>query len=165
MERSDPKMSLGDWVIALLFAAIILVVGAGVVWRYVLSAPLSWTKELSGYLFTWLIFVGAALAVKEGAHIRIEVLLRKLPPGAGRLLDALHQTLIIVFLGYVIFVGGRYVAASRHSPSPVLRVPMDLLVYTALPAGALLGIWFAIGRAVRDIRSASAPQDDAQEDG
>jgi hypothetical protein len=29
----------------------------------------------------------------------------------------------------------------------------------------VLGIWFAIGRAVRDIRSASAPQNDAQEDG
>jgi TRAP-type C4-dicarboxylate transport system permease small subunit len=152
-----PKMSPGDWVIAVLFAAIIVVVGAGVIWRYLLASPLSWTKELSGYLFTWLIFVGAALAVKEAAHIRIDLLVRKLPPKLQRLLDAAHQVLIVLFLVYLVFVGWQYVSASRGSPSPVLRLPMDLWVYTALPAGAVLGILFALRRAVRDVRGKGAP--------
>ena len=39
--------------------------------RIAVGSSLAWTEELSRYSFLWAVYVGAALAVKRGGHVRI----------------------------------------------------------------------------------------------
>src|SRR5690348_6219396 len=50
-----------------LLALMILLVAAQVVLRYGLNAPLTWSEELTTYLFGWLIFLGATVTVRRDA--------------------------------------------------------------------------------------------------
>ncbi len=43
----------------------------GIVARYVLHVPLVWSDELSGILFLWLAMLGAATALRRGAHMKM----------------------------------------------------------------------------------------------
>jgi TRAP-type C4-dicarboxylate transport system permease small subunit len=45
-----------------------------VVLRYVFNDPLIWGEELIVGLFTWMVFIGAAAAVRSRTHIRIDVM-------------------------------------------------------------------------------------------
>ena len=45
-----------------------------VVLRYVFNNPLTWGEELIVALFTWMVFIGAAAAVRSHMHIRIDVM-------------------------------------------------------------------------------------------
>ena len=45
-----------------------------VVLRYVFNDPLTWGEELIVGLFTWMVFIGAAAAVRTQMHIRIDVM-------------------------------------------------------------------------------------------
>lgn len=65
---------------ALLLMMIIMVVE--VVLRYLLSAPLSWSVGfVSNYLLVGFFFLGLPHTVREGAHISIDMLHRRFPPG------------------------------------------------------------------------------------
>ncbi len=43
-----------------------------IVSRFLVFMPLSWSQELLQYLNIWLVFLGAAVAVKEKAHIKVD---------------------------------------------------------------------------------------------
>ena len=52
--------------IALLLIAMVADVSWQVFARYILGDPPAWTEEVARYIFTWQIFLGAALAFGRG---------------------------------------------------------------------------------------------------
>jgi len=150
--NDQPKLSVTDWVIAVLFAATIVVVTAQVVWRYVFNDSLIWTEELSRYLFTWMTFVGAALAIREATHIRITALTDRLPPTARTWLRVATLALIVGFLAYLAVIGFRWVRLNADTRTPALGLPLNYVLYAALPVASLLGVGFGIRRIVALLR-------------
>ncbi|MES1264236.1 MAG: TRAP transporter small permease subunit, partial [Variovorax sp.] len=57
--------------VALLVAAEIAVLLAGVVARYVFHYPLIWSDEVASILFLWLAMLGSAVAFQRGEHMRM----------------------------------------------------------------------------------------------
>ena len=75
---------LDDWVARLETVAIILLMAlltavtfAQVVTRYLLGDPLIWSEEAARYLFVWVSMIGAALALREGGHFGLDLLIRR----------------------------------------------------------------------------------------
>ena len=56
---------------ALLVAAEVVILFAGVVSRYLLQKPLTWSDELASTLFLWLAMFGAVIAVRQNSHMRM----------------------------------------------------------------------------------------------
>ena len=56
----------------------------GVLTRYGTEKPAVWTTELSGILFTWVVYIGAMTAHREGRHIRVSLLVDLMPPALRR---------------------------------------------------------------------------------
>lgn len=69
--------------------------------RFVVFFPLPWSQELLQYMNIWMVFLGAGLAVKEGGHIRVELLRERLPESAKLPFDILSNALS---LSLVLFV-------------------------------------------------------------
>jgi TRAP-type C4-dicarboxylate transport system permease small subunit len=66
--------------VALLVAAEIAVLLAGVVARYVFHHPLIWSDEVASILFLWLAMLGSAVAFQRGEHMRMTAVVGKLAP-------------------------------------------------------------------------------------
>lgn len=60
-----------EYVCAALVLLMVFCLVLQVVMRVLTGASFAWTEELSRYSFLWAVFVGAALAVKRGGHVRI----------------------------------------------------------------------------------------------
>lgn len=61
-------------------AVMVLVVSAQVALRYGLNRSIDWADELGRLAFVWSIFLAIPLAVRQGGHIRIDIVADKLPP-------------------------------------------------------------------------------------
>ena len=149
---NQKPLGVGDWIIAGLFGVAILVVTAQVLWRYALNDSLVWTEEASRYLFVWMTLLGAALAVKEGTHIRVTALVDNLPVRVKRRLRVLELILMAAFLGFLVVVGFQWVALNADTPTPALRLPMNYALYASLPVASLIGIYFALRRLGDELR-------------
>src|SRR5664280_892548 len=66
--------------VALLTALEVLILLAGVISRYVFHNPLVWSDELASILFLWLAMLGAVVAFRRGAHMRMSTLVARAPP-------------------------------------------------------------------------------------
>ena len=81
-ETSTPKPSFwkrvdedGErWLLLTFYTLIVMVIGVEVVRRFVLSYSSSWGEEVARYAFIYLAWIGTSAAVRDRAHIRIDVI-------------------------------------------------------------------------------------------
>jgi TRAP-type C4-dicarboxylate transport system permease small subunit len=69
----DAVGTLEDWFLVAAHAAIAGLVFVGVLVRYFWKDPLTWDQEVIVALFTWLIFIGGAAALRHRMHIRVDL--------------------------------------------------------------------------------------------
>jgi TRAP-type C4-dicarboxylate transport system permease small subunit len=67
-----------NWLMIGLMSFMVLFIVAQVFFRYVLMKPLSWSEELSGYLFSGVFFFGAVLLYRESRHINMSLLVESI---------------------------------------------------------------------------------------
>lgn len=68
------------WLIVALFAAMVAVVSAQVLFRYFLNLSLDWADELGRLTFVWCAFLGVPHGIPKGAHVGIDFVARLIPP-------------------------------------------------------------------------------------
>lgn len=101
--------TLAKWLCKALMVSLCAVILLQVFYRYVLNAALVWPEELARYLMIWLTFVGASIAVAEGAHVRVEFLVDRLPPRSRRWVEVGARLVVLAFL--LMFVSQSYQVA------------------------------------------------------
>src|ERR1700704_2437309 len=87
--------------VILLVALLTAVTFAQVVTRYLLGDPLIWSEEAARYLFVWVSMIGAALALREGGHFGLDLLIRPMPqlkPVLGPLVILVMVMFLVVLL-------------------------------------------------------------------
>ena len=117
---------------AVVMAVVVLV---QVVLRYVFRSPLVWAEEASVFLMIWISFVGSGLAIRDGAHIAMNLLYDRLPPLWSRIVLAASCLAILAFLGVLFWQGLLLALFVGDQPSPALRIPMTW-PYLIIPIGA-----------------------------
>jgi len=96
---------LEEWVLALLLAAMTVITFVQVVLRYLFNAGFVWALELTIFLFAWLVLLGMSYGVRVGAHIGIDLLVKKLPPQVSKVVGIVSIALCM-FYAAVLFKGG-----------------------------------------------------------
>ena len=141
----------------LLLLAMVLTVGAQVVFRYGLNASLSWPEELSVLLFGWGTWLGAATGVYRNTHLRMDILYARRGEAGRRRLDLVIDLLVLGFLAVLIAKSIPVVQGAEITSYSFL--PFTLMVlYAALPVGAsLMGLFIAARLAARLLGGALEP--------
>ncbi|MBB3948874.1 TRAP transporter small permease [Aureimonas jatrophae] len=139
--------------IAGLLAAMVILVFGNVVLRYGFNSGITSSEELSRLAFVWLIFLGAALALRDHAHIGIDTLIRMLPAALARPAVLLGYALML--LACVLLLQGVWgqLALTWATTTPVTGISIGwflvpALVFAVTALGLLLaeGIGIATGR-------------------
>lgn len=105
--------------------ALLLAVLWGVLTRYVTQSPAVWTSELSGILFTWVVFIGTMTTFRDGGHIRVTLLVDSLPPRVQRMVALIADLVVIAFLVYVAWLSFKMMTLGATRSSPVMRIPFS----------------------------------------
>ena len=116
---------------------IVVTVFVNVVGRYFLHAPLRWSDEVAQYLFVWLSYLGALVALVRGRHYSVSNLVDALPRRLRLAMQVFSDLLVIAMLGVLVWFGWALVDRLSFQTSTALRLPI-YYVYSALPLTSLL---------------------------
>lgn len=108
-----------------------------------------WTDELSRYFMVWMAMFGASLMVAENADVRLEFVVKRLPAKIARVLEAINNLLIFVFLCILCYYGFIKAFSARNFFATSIRISM-LWFYLSVPIGALLMLIQLFCRIVTD---------------
>lgn len=112
-----------------------------VVLRYLFNSAPSWSEEMVRFLFIWSSFVAAAIGIREGIHIGIDVFVNLMPRRIARFVEIAVNLVIMVFGAYMIVYGWQVTRMTHVQPSPALGLPMSW-VYLSIPVmGVLLIVY------------------------
>ncbi len=91
------------WLLLFLYSFIVMVIFIEVVRRFVLLYSSVWGEETARYAFIYLVWIGASAAVRERAHIRIDVITHVLSPRGAALLYIFGDVLTLALAVFAIY--------------------------------------------------------------
>jgi TRAP-type C4-dicarboxylate transport system permease small subunit len=95
-------------VLALAFIFAVVLNFANVIGRYVIGRTIDGADEVQIYIMVAMAFVGAAAVAWRRDHLRMDVLVRRLPGPARTALQGLEVALIVVLAGFVLWHSAGY---------------------------------------------------------
>ena len=121
-------------------AALVLVLAAQIFFRYVLHIGLSWSEEISRFVFVWFVYISASLAAQRGSHIRVTLFARLLPV-PDRFVFLLADLVWVIFNAFVVAAGVMLVTRTLKYPvySTLLFIPLAY-IYLVIPLAHALMI-------------------------
>lgn len=93
-----------EWLLVLLLALMVVLVFGNVVMRYAFNSGITISEEVSRWLFVWLTFLGAIVALNEHGHLGTDMLVGRLGPRGKRVCLALAQGLML-YATWLLFSG------------------------------------------------------------
>lgn len=132
-----------------LLLLLVLDVWLGVVARYLVPLPLTFTEELARYLMIWVALLAVSSCISRREHIGVQVLFERLPAVARRVLLALLDALGIAFFAFLTLYGLDMVERGTKTFTMIYGAS-KALPFAALPVGAALAAVQLLLVAVRD---------------
>ena len=118
--------------------------------RYFMNTGIYWSEEVATMCFVWCIFVGSASAYKNGAHLGVDLLVKKLPKIPRAIVKIIVDILLIAINGYILYLSVKFVSTSYLKPTAVLAIS-SAWVSSSLIVGFGLTTIYAIRDMVVDI--------------
>ena len=125
------------WVAVPIGIATVLIVFFEVLMRYVFRAPIITSVELARLGFVWSCFLGAALGVKRGAHIRFVFFLERRGTVGRALLQCGVSLLSTAFFAFMVLQGVEMTQRVYETFFPALGFS-QLWLYLPLPLSAAI---------------------------
>lgn len=92
-----------NWLLLVFYCTIVGAIAIEVLRRFVLAYSSVWGEEIARYAFIYLAWVGASAAVRERAHIRIDVLVEFVPPRAKAALYILADIATLILAAICVY--------------------------------------------------------------
>ena len=126
--------------LVLALALMVVLVFGNVVLRYAFNSGITVSEEVSRWLFIWLTFLGAVVALHEHRHLGTDMLLARLGPGARRACMVVAQLLMLAVCVLLLQgsltqmrINWTVAAPSTGAPMAVVYIAAVVFAASALP--------------------------------
>lgn len=126
-----------------LLGLLTLLVTVQVVARYVLQTGLFWADELTGVVMLWAAMLGAAGCIWTDSHIRLTMVVERLPPSVRTWILTLMDGVILWFAAVLFGEGANLVQSTMGGRMSSLDIPIGI-TYVILPGAALFMVVFSL---------------------
>ncbi len=132
-----------EGLIILSASVILIIVTIEVGLRYIFGLSLIFTEELSRYLMVWVVFLGGAIAIRDGSHITISVFVVRLNTKMRQIVQTVAHALTLAFLVVITIEGIRILPRQLYQMCITIDISL-FYFYLAIPTGSILMIIFLL---------------------
>jgi TRAP-type C4-dicarboxylate transport system permease small subunit len=137
-------------VIALFLAVMVVLVFGNVVLRYGFNSSISMSDEVSRWLFVWVTFLGAVVALQRHEHLGVDMVVDRLPDMGKKICLVLGHGVMLAVTWWLFDGSWAQVKLNMEVSAPSTELPMAILyapgVIFAVMAGFILltNLWLAL---------------------
>ena len=133
-----------EYLIAAFMAAMVVLVFGNVLLRYGFNSGITLSEELSRWLFVWMTFLGAVVALRTHEHLGTDMLVGRLGPFGKKICMGLSQ-LLMLFVCALLFKGAYEQAVINWtSTSAVMEVSLSWVYFPGIIFAVLGGMLIAM---------------------
>ncbi len=145
--------NIEEWTLFIIVMTALLSLFANVVLRYGFNYTLAWSEELVRIVIIYSTFIGASVAVKQRAMIRIDAVVQifpKLKPG----LTFFTNLLMLGFAWMMVYYGYKmtHMQLLTNQKTIIMQIPL-VIVFAIMPVMGVMVFIRTIQVIIQDIRS------------
>lgn len=164
--KKSPQIldKLEDVIASSLLIITSLLVFTQVVLRYGFNYSISWSEEISRMMIAWFIFIGSSMAVKDNAHVSMDILDSIISGRLKILVGIIVDIINIIFCTIIITAGIGMIknAIAIGSMATSINIPL-YIPYASVPVGVSLMLIRYIISIVNGFRSLIKFSDNGRE--
>ena len=132
--KKEARMKILKWLdknfeeklMMVMLMAMVIIMGLQVLCRKVFNNSLSWTEEITRFLFVWLTFLSIGYCISKGIALKIDQAVLILPKKAQKIILILVTLISAIYLIYMIPQAWNYMmtAIQRGQKSSATRINM-----------------------------------------
>jgi TRAP-type C4-dicarboxylate transport system permease small subunit len=135
---------LFEVLIALALAAMVVLVFGNVVLRYGFNSSITVSDEVSRWLFVWVTFLGAVVALHKREHLGMEMVVDRLPL-AGRKICFVLGHLLMLYVAWLLLAGSwTQFRLNLDVGAPSTGAPMAILYAPGVVFGVMAELILAL---------------------
>ena len=118
----------------------VIIVFMQVIMRYFFSTSITWSEELSRYIFIWQVWLGSSIAFVDNQHIRVDLIFSIFKSEKSqRVIHLINNIIWFSFNVFLVYVGVKLLGSmsARNALSSGMRLPL-VYVYAALPVSSFI---------------------------
>ena len=109
--------NLEQAILLILLCGMTIVMGGQIIARYAFSASLSWSEEITRYMFIISGFISASYCIKNGLSVKIDQLVGMLPGKGVHYMRLVSYLIQLLFFAYLVPFAWKYVKAGMAAKS------------------------------------------------
>lgn len=132
-----------------------LIIFLQIIMRSVLNRSITWSEELTRYIFIWQIWLGVSIAQRDNEHIYLEIVNKLVKSRTVKECIRMAANLITAAFNIFLVVKGFELVRQmmvRGNVSSAMRMPM-YYVYLALPVSSLILTLRLVGKTLAEAKS------------
>lgn len=120
---------LEEVLLLIMLCVMVIIMGIQITARYVFSSSLSWSEEVTRFLFICSGFLSASYCIKRSLSVKIDQLVNMLPGKGVHIVRLVSYSIQLVFFSYLIPFAWQYVMSGVESGqlSPTCGIPMYII--------------------------------------
>jgi len=146
---------IADYGISFLLLTMTILVAISIFLRYVLNIGFVWVEELVRFIFVYLTFCGAAIALNKKSHIKIDIFVKYLPFKMQKVIAIVINFGIAAFSLILLITGIQLIERVGYVTSAGLRVSIGY-AYVSIPLGAGAMLMVTVKRIIKIWRGKSS---------
>lgn len=136
----DGYCKLLGYLIGAMLAVMVVLVFGNVFMRYAFNSGFTLSEELSRWLFVWMTFLGAVVALRSNGHLGTDMLVGKLGPMGRRICMGIALVLMLYCIGLVFKGSYDQTVVNWNSTSAVMEVSMGYFYASGMVFAVLGGL-------------------------
>ncbi|RVU54718.1 TRAP transporter small permease [Anaerosphaera multitolerans] len=118
----------------------VIIVFIQIIMRSFFNTSLTWSEELSRYIFIWQIWLGTSIAYSKDEHIKVDLIFAIFKgETAKKIIDTLVDIIWLIFSLFMVYQGFKLLGSmnARNALSSGMRIPL-IYVYASVPISFLI---------------------------
>jgi TRAP-type C4-dicarboxylate transport system permease small subunit len=155
---NDLFFRLAEVMLVTMLSVMVIMVFGNVVLRYGFNSGLISSEELSRFLFIWITFLGAIVAMRENAHLGLDTLIRVLPHAGKKFCFGLSNALMLGCCVLMFYGTLKQHQINATTLSGVMQIPMSWVYGVGYITSVAMGLMIA-GQLLRLARGQITDED------
>jgi TRAP-type C4-dicarboxylate transport system permease small subunit len=123
-----------------MLALMVILVFGNVVLRYGFNSGITFSEEVSRFLFIWVVFVGAVLTLRDNAHLGVHMVTSALPLAGKRICKLISDVATLGCCALIIHGGWSLVRLELANVAPISGIPLGAVFVALLICSFGMGI-------------------------
>lgn len=148
---------LVERVCVFLLVILVLDVWLGILARYVIPLPLTFTEELARYLMIWMALLAVSSGIAYREHIGVEFVFSRLPPGMRRVLAVSFDVIAFAFFFALFWYGLAFAERGFSRLTMIYAIPKGY-PFSGVPLAAFVACVQLLLIGIHDVFTERAPE-------